>query len=49
VQADVSKEDEVKQMFATTIEELGNLDVLVNNAGIQKPCASHEIESSDFD
>lgn len=26
VQADVSKEDEVKQMFATTIEEFGTLD-----------------------
>jgi len=49
VQADVSKEDEVKQMLATTIEEFGRLDVLINNAGIQKPCPSHEIESSDFD
>jgi glucose 1-dehydrogenase len=35
VQADVSKEDEVMQMFATTIEEFGRLDVLINNAGIQ--------------
>jgi glucose 1-dehydrogenase len=49
VQADVSNEDQVKQMFATTIEEFGQLDILVNNAGIQKPCPSHEIESSDFD
>jgi len=49
VQADVSNEDQVKQMFATTIEQFGQLDVLVNNAGIQKPCPSHEIESSDFD
>src|SRR6266576_4115905 len=38
VQADVSNEDAVKQMFATTIEEFGQLDLLVNNAGIQKPC-----------
>jgi len=49
VQADVSNEDQVRQMFATTIEEFGRLDILVNNAGIQKPCPSHEIESSDFD
>ena len=33
VQADVSNEDQVRQMFATTIEEFGQLDILVNNAG----------------
>ena len=49
VQADVSDEEQVRQMFATTIEAFGRLDVLVNNAGIQKPCPSHEIESADFD
>lgn len=49
VQADVSREDEVKRMFVTTIAEFGSLDVLVNNAGIQKPCPSHEIEAADFD
>jgi glucose 1-dehydrogenase len=49
VQADVSKEDEVRQMIAKTIEEFGRLDVLINNAGIQKPAASHEIETADFD
>jgi len=49
VQADVSKEDEVKRMIATTIAEFGSLDVLVNKAGIQKPCPSHEIESPEFD
>jgi glucose 1-dehydrogenase len=49
IQADVSNEDQVKQMFATTIETFGQLDILVNNAGIQKVCPSHEIESADFD
>jgi glucose 1-dehydrogenase len=49
VQADVSNEDQVKQMFATTLEAFGHLDVLVNNAGIQKPAPSHEIETADFD
>jgi glucose 1-dehydrogenase len=49
VQADVSKEDEVRQMIAKTIEAFGRLDVLINNAGIQKPAASHEIETADFD
>ena len=49
VQADVSKEDEVKRMFATTIQAFGRLDVLINNAGIQKPTPSHELEAADFD
>ena len=49
VQADVSDEAQVKQMFSAVIEEFGGLDVLVNNAGIQKPCLSDEIEMSDFD
>jgi glucose 1-dehydrogenase len=49
VQADVSQEDDVKSMFAKVIGEFGSLDVLVNNAGIQKPCPSHEVETSDFD
>jgi glucose 1-dehydrogenase len=49
VQADVSDEAQVKAMFADVTAKLGGLDVLVNNAGIQKPCASHEVEMSDFD
>jgi glucose 1-dehydrogenase len=49
VQADVSNEDQVKAMFQQVIEAFGSLDVLVNNAGIQKPQASHEIEMADFD
>src|SRR5271169_3522890 len=49
VQADVSDEAQVKTMVAKVIEEFGSLDVLVNNAGIQKPAASHEIEMTDFD
>ena len=49
VQADVSREDEVQAMFAKALAAFGSLDVLVNNAGIQKPSPSHEIEVSDFD
>ena len=49
VQADVSREDQVKSMFAKTLETFGSLDTLVNNAGIQKACPSHEIETADFD
>jgi glucose 1-dehydrogenase len=49
VQADVSNEEHVQRMFAETIAAFGRIDVLVNNAGIQKPCPSHEIEAADFD
>jgi glucose 1-dehydrogenase len=49
VQADVSNEEQVQRMFADTLSAFGRIDVLVNNAGIQKPCPSHEIEAADFD
>lgn len=49
VQADVSQEDQVKAMFAATLDALGSIDVLVNNAGIQKVSPSHELEAADFD
>lgn len=39
VQCDVSKEDQVKAMFARTIQEFGTVDILINNAGLQKDAA----------
>jgi len=36
VQADVSNELEVREMFAKAIARLGTIDILVNNAGLQK-------------
>ncbi len=35
-QCDVSKEDEVIKMFADTIEKFGTVDILINNAGLQR-------------
>jgi len=48
VKADVSKEDEVKAMFAETIERLGTVDILVNNAGIQKDSPFHQMSLGDW-
>jgi NAD(P)-dependent dehydrogenase (short-subunit alcohol dehydrogenase family) len=33
VQADVSKEDEVKKLVSKTIKKFGRIDILINNAG----------------
>jgi glucose 1-dehydrogenase len=49
VQADVSIEEQVKAVFARVLEEFGRLDILINNAGIQRVSASHNIAMADFD
>ena len=49
VQGDVSKEDDVFQMIDTVINELGGLDILINNAGIQMESAAHETKIESFD
>jgi len=49
VQADVSKEDDIVGMFETVREQLGSLDILINNAGFQISGASHEIPIESFD
>lgn len=33
---DVSKEDEVQKMFADSIQQFGTVDILINNAGLQR-------------
>jgi glucose 1-dehydrogenase len=49
VQGDVSKEEDVVRMIDETVQGLGGLDVLVNNAGIQISRPSHELSQADFE
>src|SRR5262245_48332040 len=41
--ADVSQEDQVEDMFRHTVERFGTVDILINNAGLQKDAAFHEM------
>jgi 3-oxoacyl-[acyl-carrier protein] reductase len=49
IKADVSKPDDVKQLFDKTIETFGRVDVVVNNAGIMplSPIAKGDVEAFD--
>lgn len=39
IEADVSREDDVRSMFAEAVKALGTLDIVVSNAGIQRDAA----------
>jgi glucose 1-dehydrogenase len=49
VEADVSNEHEVEAMFKTVAAQLGPVDFLVNNAGIQISQDSHALDAAAFD
>jgi glucose 1-dehydrogenase len=49
VRGDVSDEDDVVRMVGMAAEELGGIDVLVNNAGIQISRPSDQLSSAHFD
>jgi glucose 1-dehydrogenase len=49
VRADVSKEDDVQGMFRRAVEAFGALDVVVNNAGLQKDAAFEELTVEAWD
>jgi glucose 1-dehydrogenase len=49
VRGDISKEEQVKSMFAQVLESFGSLDILINNSGIQAPVPSEDLETAEFD
>ena len=48
VKADVSKADEVKQLFEETKRAFGKLDVLVNNAGVFRFAPLQDVTEDEF-
>jgi glucose 1-dehydrogenase len=47
--ADVSQEDEVRDMFRCVIDELGTIDILVNNAGLQRDAPIHQMTLAQWE
>src|SRR6516165_5628571 len=48
-QADVSQDDQVKAMFARMCEEFGRIDIMVNNAGLQRDAKLEEMTLRQWD
>lgn len=48
VQADVADEDQVTRMFQTVIDAWGSLDLVVNNAGIQRDAPVADMTRADW-
>lgn len=47
-QANVSQEDQVEAMFAKMMEEFGTIDILINNAGLQKDAPFDQMTLADW-
>lgn len=49
MQVDVSRRDQVEEMVGRTLETLGRVDVLFNNAGISKPAMLWKMTEEQWD
>lgn len=48
-QADVSREDQVHEMFGRAVAEFGTVDILVNNAGLQHDAPFHAMTLAQWE
>ena len=48
VQGDVSKEEDVINLIKQTVEHFGTLDIMINNAGFEKPTPTHEMTLEEW-
>ncbi|MGX2032645.1 SDR family oxidoreductase [Methylocaldum gracile] len=49
VEADVSREEQVRAMFGAALEAFGGVDILVNNAGLQRDAPLTEMSLDDWE
>jgi len=49
IPCDVTSREQVENMVRKTLDELGRIDFLVNNAGINRPGPVHETSDEDWD
>jgi glucose 1-dehydrogenase len=49
IQGDVGIEADILRVVSSSVQQLGGLDILINNAGIQTERLSHEVSADEFD
>lgn len=48
-QADITNEDEVKTLINKVVEDFGQIDIILHNAGVSKNGVSWKLDSKDWD
>lgn len=49
IRCDVADEADIQQLMASTVEQFGRIDMLVNNAGAVARLPTHELPTEDWD
>lgn len=48
VQGDVAVEEDVKNLVQSAVDQFGTLDIMINNAGFEKPIPTHEMSNAEW-